>query len=87
MYGLYCRTSSQPGLLRRQDSSESGAPTRDVADNIIDLQAQYGIDGFGGGNATDGQLEDGDWTTTTPANWSRVVLSYPSTPAGLSRSR
>ncbi len=67
------RTSSQPGLLRRQDSLESGAPTRDVADNIIDLQAQYGIDGFGGGNATDGRLEDGDWTTTTPANWSRVL--------------
>lgn len=64
--------SIQNGRLMRQDSLYSAA-AREVADNVIDLQAQYGIDGFGGGNATDGRLEDGDWTATAPANWSRVL--------------
>ena len=64
--------SIQNGRLMRQDSLYTAA-AREVADNIIDMQAQYGIDGFGGGSATDGRLEDGDWTATAPANWSRVL--------------
>ena len=62
----------QNGRLMRQDSLYV-ATAREVADNVIDLQAQYGIDGVGGGNATDGRLEDGDWTAAAPANWSRVL--------------
>lgn len=64
--------SIQNGRLMMQDSLRS-ANAVEVGDNIIDLQAQYGVDGAGGGNATDGQLEDGDWTTTAPANWSRLL--------------
>jgi len=64
--------SIQNGQLMMRDSLRS-ANAIEVADNIIDLQAEYGVDGFGGGNATDGQLEDGDWTATTPANWSRLL--------------
>ncbi len=60
------------GKLVRTDSLYSATPV-EVADNIIDLQAQYGVDGFGGGNATDGKLEDGNWTNTTPANWGRLL--------------
>jgi len=68
--------SIQNGRLVRLDSLYSDTAI-EVADSIIDLQAQYGFDGAaGGGTADDGILVDGDWTTTTPttaAEWKRVI--------------
>lgn len=67
--------SIQNEKLYRQDSLYSAADT-EVADNVIDLQAQYGVDSAaGGGTADDGILVDGDWTATEPAaaDWKRVI--------------
>lgn len=58
--------------LYRLDSLYSDTAV-EIADNIINLQAQYGVDGAGGGNATDGVLEAGDWTDTAPANWAKLL--------------
>lgn len=63
--------SIQNGRLNRGDSL--AGTTTDIADNIIDLQAEYGIDGSGGGNATDGVLDDDDWTTSDPSDWTRLL--------------
>jgi len=68
--------SIRNGKLYRQDSLYS-ATAAEVADNIIDLQAQYGVDGAaGGGAADDGVLVAGDWTNVAPvtaAGWKRVL--------------
>ena len=64
--------SIQSEKLYRTDSLYSDAAT-EVADNIINLQAQYGIDGFGGGSAVDGILEDTDWTATAPTDWTKLL--------------
>ena len=72
--------SIQSEKLYRQDSLYAAAAT-EVADNIIDLQAQYGIDTNG-----NGKIED-DGTTTlctvtnewceadpvAPADWAKVI--------------
>ncbi len=67
--------------LFRLDSLYTATPV-EVAEGIIDLQAQYGIDGFGPTSVAtvalqnDGKLEDDDWTTTAPATaagWSKVI--------------
>ncbi len=63
--------SIQSGKLNRQDSL--AGTSAEVADNIIDLQAEYGVDGFGGGSATDGVLQESDWTTTAPTDWTRLL--------------
>jgi type IV pilus assembly protein PilW len=43
----------------------------EVADNVIDLQAEYGID-----VNEDGKIEAADWTVTAPASaadWAKVI--------------
>jgi type IV pilus assembly protein PilW len=42
----------------------------EIADGVIDLQAEYGYDGDG-----DGLVSDTEWTTATPAgtNWAKVL--------------
>jgi len=39
----------------------------EVSDGVIDLQADYGIDGNG-----DGKISGSEWTTTNPGSWSDV---------------
>lgn len=43
----------------------------EVATGVIDLQAQYGIDGAGA-NPVDGMISSGEWTNTPPADWTKV---------------
>ena len=38
-----------------------------LADNIVNLQAQYGVDRDG-----DGKISDSEWTETTPTDWTKV---------------
>jgi len=40
----------------------------DVAEGIINLQAQYGTDANG-----NGMVDSGEWNTTIPANWSQLL--------------
>jgi len=40
----------------------------ETADNVINLQAQYGYDADG-----NGQIASSEWTTTAPADWKRVL--------------
>ena len=44
-----------------------------VTDGIVDLQAQYGVDTQASGAAGHGQISDAEWTSTDPADWSRVL--------------
>ena len=66
----------QSGKLIRQDSL--AGVTTEVADNVIDMQAQYGID-----TNDDGQIADdgtstlctatNEWCATNPVNWRQVL--------------
>jgi type IV pilus assembly protein PilW len=68
--------SVQSGKLYRQNTifpSTAGALGElvEVADNIIDLQAEYGIDAN-----EDGKIGTADWTVTAPASaadWAKVI--------------
>jgi type IV pilus assembly protein PilW len=49
------------------------ATTFDVVEGVINLKAQYGIDGSDG-SAPNQRIEESEWTSTTPtANWERVL--------------
>lgn len=55
--------------LTKTDLLRNGSAAN-VADSIIDLQAQYGLDSDG-----DGVISDSEWTATTPStpsNWNRL---------------
>lgn len=51
-----------------------GGAASSVAEGIVHLKAQYGVDnGAGGGTADDGVISPGEWTAVAPANWSKVL--------------
>jgi type IV pilus assembly protein PilW len=52
--------------LSKTDVLRNGAAVA-VADGIIDLQAQYGVD-----NDNDGLISDAEWQATAPGNWNRL---------------
>lgn len=60
--------------LMRQELLSGARPTQ-VADNVIDLRAQYGLDGVGGGSADDGVLDAEDWTEDppSPTDWTKLL--------------
>jgi type IV pilus assembly protein PilW len=43
----------------------------EIATGVINLQAQYGIDGANG-NPVDAQISAGEWTNAAPADWTKV---------------
>ncbi|MFN7086977.1 MAG: PilW family protein [Burkholderiales bacterium] len=54
--------------LRYTDANSDGVNDwSEVADGIIDLQAEYGVDAN-----NDNRISDGEWTTADPADWSKV---------------
>jgi len=46
--------------------------TTEVMDGVINLQARYGIDGSDG-TTPDGLIEDTEWQTSAPTDWSRLL--------------
>ena len=56
--------------LRRTERIHSDTPAFDVAENVINLKAQYGVDADGNGRITDAPNE---WTTVAPVDWTRVL--------------
>lgn len=52
--------------LTKTDALRNGTAVT-VADGIIDLQAQYGVD-----NDNDGLVSDTEWQDTAPTNWNRL---------------
>jgi type IV pilus assembly protein PilW len=51
------------------DSNADGANDQlEAADAVIDLQAQYGVDAD-----NNGMISDAEWTTTDPADWTRLL--------------
>lgn len=70
--------SIQGDKLVYTDDLHSTDGTVEVATGVIDLQAQYGIDGANG-CPVDGQIASpapgctlGEWTVTAPADWTKV---------------
>jgi type IV pilus assembly protein PilW len=58
------RTNS---TLAWSDSLNDSSTWFEVAEGIVDLQAQYGVDAN-----NDNMIADTEWVTTTPADWTRV---------------
>jgi len=54
-------------VLQRTDLIH-GTPPFDVAEGIINLKAQYGVDAN-----LDGRIDSGEWTTTAPVDWNTVL--------------
>lgn len=56
-------------------SNQLGAGTTStVAEGVVQLRAQYGVDdGAGGATANDGIISASEWTNAAPANWSQVL--------------
>jgi type IV pilus assembly protein PilW len=44
-----------------------------VAEGVVDLKAEYGVDADAPGTAGAGQISAAEWTTVAPADWSRVL--------------
>ncbi len=44
-----------------------------VAEGVVDVKAQYGVDTDAVGTPGYGQISAAEWTTVTPADWSRVL--------------
>ena len=53
--------------LAWSDSLHDNATWNEVAEGIINLQAEYGLDAN-----NDNQIAAAEWTTTTPTDWSKV---------------
>ena len=67
------RRSATPGrsraaALTRTELIRSPATPFEVADGVINMKAEYGVDTNG-----NRQIEAGEWTTVAPADWSRVL--------------
>jgi type IV pilus assembly protein PilW len=56
--------------LTESDVIHSPATSLDVAENVINLKAQYGVDADNNGMITDAPNE---WTTVPPADWRQVL--------------
>ena len=54
-------------VLQRSDLI--GNAVFDVAEGVINLQAQYGVDTA----PFDGKISDAEWTSTTPTDWTKVL--------------
>ncbi|MEO8080290.1 MAG: PilW family protein [Caldimonas sp.] len=54
--------------LERTDAIGGAAPFQ-LADGIINLKAQYGVDG----PVANGRIEDAEWTNVAPADWTTVL--------------
>ena len=59
------------GVLNRVNTLRT-TTLSEVSDGVVNLQAQYGIDGSNGG-AINGRIEDGEWTKTQPTDWTKVL--------------
>jgi type IV pilus assembly protein PilW len=74
---VWRRYSISSNRLQLQDmfGLPAGTAAQDIVDDIVDLQAEYGLDdGVSGGTADDGQVDS--WSVTTPttvAGWRRVL--------------
>jgi len=44
----------------------------EVSEGVVDLQAQYGVDGSDG-SVPNGHVEASEWTNTTPTDWSKLL--------------
>jgi type IV pilus assembly protein PilW len=64
---------SAAGVLTRINSLKDTA-VAEVSEGVVDLQAQYGVDGSDG-SAFNGKIEDAEWTNTAPTagNWNRLL--------------
>ncbi|MDQ6627332.1 MAG: PilW family protein [Pseudomonadota bacterium] len=58
-------------VLSQRDVIHSPATAFDVAEGVINLKAQYGIDADGNGRITD--AAPNEWTNIPPADWTRVL--------------
>lgn len=55
-------------LLQRTDGI-NGTPAMDVAEGVINLKAEYGVDAN-----NDGKIDDAtEWTATAPTDWTRLL--------------
>lgn len=62
---------SAAGVLTRTNSLRD-ASASEVSDGVVDLQAQYGVDGSDG-SPPNGHIEDAEWTNTQPTDWSKLL--------------
>lgn len=62
---------SAAGVLTRTNTLRD-TTTFEVADGVVNLQAQYGIDGSDG-SASNGRIEDTEWTNTPPTDWTKLL--------------
>jgi type IV pilus assembly protein PilW len=58
-------------VLQWADLLHASTTWFDISEGIVNLQAEYGIDGYNA-NAVDNQIVSGEWTATTPADWTKV---------------
>lgn len=59
------------GVLTRMNLLRSST-TSDVTEGVVNLQAQYGVDGSDG-SALNGKIEDAEWTNNTPTDWTKLL--------------
>ncbi len=59
------------GVLATQDLMNPGTVT-EVTDGIVDMKAQYGVDGVNGG-AIDNTISANEWTLTAPTDWTKLL--------------
>ncbi len=46
--------------------------TTEIMDGVVNLQAQYGVDGANGGTV-DGLISASEWTTSIPTDWTKLL--------------
>ena len=62
---------SSASVLTRINSLRDSTVS-EVSEGVVDLQAQYGVDGSDG-SAPNGHIEASEWTNTTPTDWSKLL--------------
>jgi type IV pilus assembly protein PilW len=59
------------GVLTRVNTLRS-TTTTEVTEGVVNLQAQYGVDGSDG-SALNGRIEEAEWTNTQPTDWTKLL--------------
>lgn len=63
-------------LTRRNTLFDDVDKAFEVTDGIVNLQAQYGVDGSGPGaraGVLNGRIDDDEWSTTQPTDWTKLL--------------
>jgi type IV pilus assembly protein PilW len=60
-------TSATATILAWSEDIGASGTWNEVAEGVVDLQAEYGVDGD-----NDNQISAAEWTTAAPANWTKV---------------